>query len=182
MNTIMTAMLGFLISGTVNAKEKHHAHEHGKVELDIAIDDKKVSIELESPAESIYGFEHEAKTDVQKKTRDDAVAKLNSDASKFFVFDSKLNCQIVTKSVEPFVVEEQDHSSKGGKKHHHSGGEHSEVHAEFEATCGASPVGTELSVDLGSAFPKMKKVKVQVVGDKSQRGSVLAKGKGKVRL
>ena len=44
----------------VNAEEfeQHHAHEHGKVTLNVAIDESTLVVELDAPAINVVGFEH----------------------------------------------------------------------------------------------------------------------------
>ncbi|MCX6118561.1 MAG: DUF2796 domain-containing protein [Proteobacteria bacterium] len=174
--------LGIFLPKVATARSGHKAHEHGRAALNVAVEDKKVVFEFESPSESIYGFEHEAKTDEQKKTRDAAVQILKESVDKIFIFESKLGCSVTSNSVEPFVTEDDhdDHHKKNSKAKH--SGEHSEVHAAYTATCKESPAGSQLQVDLVSLFPKLKSIKVQVVGDKSQGSFKLSKTMNKIKL
>lgn len=51
--------------------EQHGAHEHGKVTFNIALDGQRLVVELDSPADSVIGFEHAPRTDAEKaKVRD----------------------------------------------------------------------------------------------------------------
>jgi hypothetical protein len=42
--------------------EQHHAHEHGKVTLNVAIDASTFVVELDAPAVNVVGFEHAPRT------------------------------------------------------------------------------------------------------------------------
>ncbi|MGC2396164.1 MAG: DUF2796 domain-containing protein, partial [Rhodomicrobium sp.] len=68
------------------AGEEHRqlgAHVHGHGRLNIAIEDKTVSIELEAPGADIVGFEHEAATRAQSAAIEKAKATLAAGLSLF---------------------------------------------------------------------------------------------------
>ena len=68
------------------AAEEHRqlgAHVHGHGRLNIAIEDKTVSIELEAPGADIVGFEHEAATRAQRAAIEKAKATLAAGLSLF---------------------------------------------------------------------------------------------------
>lgn len=169
------------------AKEQHGAHEHGKAELSVAIDGMKVTIALESPAESIYGFEHEAKKPKDVTARDDAAKKLKDNAATLFQFAPSVGCTLTDSKIEPWVKESEeeherehakDKKAKGDKKaeehdHHHEHGEHGEVHANYTFTCTKSLSGSKLTVTLLDSFPKLREIAVQLISDQKQSGSTL---------
>src|SRR5579883_1715644 len=80
----MAAALG---CGAGNSDAQSHrqlgAHEHGHGRLNIAIDGKTLSMELEVPGADIVGFEHDANTEEQKAAADGAKARLANGLSLF---------------------------------------------------------------------------------------------------
>jgi hypothetical protein len=198
MNRLLFGSLLLATTSTLMARESHHEHDHGSASLNVAIDKTTITIELESPSESIYGFEHEAKTAKQIADRDGAVSKLKSMGMQLFKFDQKLGCNVASKSVDPFVQEGDDHDHESQKapankatekkdskkshakeKHHDN---HSETHATYEVQCKEAPSGSSLEVGLFATFPKLKKIKVQVIGDKAQSGATLTRSNNKLTL
>ena len=73
--------------------QQQHAHVHGQLKLDVAVDGPTVVIDMESPLDNIVGFERAPKTDAEKKTVEDAVAQLRA-ADKLFVVDPAANCKL----------------------------------------------------------------------------------------
>ncbi len=47
--------------------QQQHAHVHGQLKLDVAVDGPTVVIDMESPLDNIVGFERAPKTDAEKK-------------------------------------------------------------------------------------------------------------------
>ena len=61
--------------GVAAEKRHHEAHVHGVAEINIAVDGSKADVEFRAPAESVMGFEHEAKSESDKKKRDAALER-----------------------------------------------------------------------------------------------------------
>ena len=76
------------------AAEKRHfeAHVHGVAEINIAVEGSKADVEFRAPAENIMGFEHEAKSESDKKKRDASLRMLQTKMSQMVLFDPKLSC------------------------------------------------------------------------------------------
>ena len=73
--------------------QQQHAHVHGQLKLDVAIDGPTVVIDMDSPLDNIVGFERAPRTDAEKKTAEDAIAQLRA-ADKLFVIDPAANCKL----------------------------------------------------------------------------------------
>ena len=162
---------------SIGAGSKHKAHQHGVAELDIAVETKEstiVNLELESPAEAIYGFEHRPKTDADKAKIEAANAKLGTEILNMVKFDSSLGCTAQAPKIEHEFDEDDKASADKTKKHKHHG-EHSEVHAEFTVTCQKPVAGSSISFDFTSSFPGLKSVKVQAVVGGTQSGVTVKK-------
>jgi hypothetical protein len=138
---------------------EHGAHIHGGGTLAIAFDDMKGKIEFKGAAEGILGFEHQPRSDQDKKTVADAIAHFEKDISKMIQFDPSLNCQL-TKDMIGQVPEEGEEGS----------GEHSDWAANFSVACGKSPVGTKLTVDFTS-FKRIKDLDITVLAASVQKSA-----------
>ncbi len=172
----------------------HSAHEHGAAKVDLAFDGLSGVIHFESPSSSIYGFEHDAKTAKDKKTRDEKINLLTQKFSEMVILDPKGGCDVTAKKIEPFVKEDDDHEheseasshqkERGAKTIHHEKkeGTHSEVHLEFTVTCKASLVGTSVKFAFQKFFPAIKKITVQAINGEKQNGATILNDQGGVGI
>lgn len=135
----------------------HGAHQHGVGEFSLAFEGNSGALELRAPSESFWGFEHEAKTDAQKKSVADAKAKLEQGLSDMVKFDSSLKC-VVQKG------EVQEHREKKNSKH-------SEVEVRAKVNCEKSPLGSKLVLSFAGTFPKLKTVNATVLVDSVQKSA-----------
>lgn len=142
-------------------KRHHDAHEHGAAMLDIAIEAKTVEMELHAPAESIYGFEHTAKTDAEKKAQADAYTAWKTRAAEMI----GLPATCTSKSSEI----ETEAKGKG----------HAEVDADANFEC--SVALDNLTIDPSKLFPGIKRLKVQIAGQK-QKGATITSFPHKIDL
>ena len=117
------------------AKHEHKAHAHGAAKMAIAFEAAKGQLTFEAPGESIYGFEHVAKTATQKTKQAEALAKLETDVAKMVVFEKPLNCAFTKEKLEI----SQD-------------GNHSEVQAVFAIQCEKDPIGSTVRFHVNLFF------------------------------
>ena len=118
-----------MFSAVARAAEKRHseAHVHGVAEINIAVEGSKADIEFRAPAESVMGFEHEAKSESDKKKRDAALRTLQNKMNQMVLFDPKLSC----KFSEPKTTVVEEKGKKRSKEQSKKTGEHREVHGTF---------------------------------------------------
>ncbi len=146
---------------------EHKAHQHGAAELAIAFQGNTGSIDLLAPSESVFGFEHEAKKETDKKKQQDGLALLENNLTAMIQFDQSLKCEL-TKDV---VYVEREKNSK-----------HSSVHAQFKVVCAKSPAGTAITFNIQKSFPKMKNVSAQLIVDDLQKSAQINKDATVVEL
>lgn len=174
---------GAAFTPTAFAKKKaHKAHDHGKAVLNIVTSGTQATLQFEVPSQSIYGFEHVAKTSTDIAKRDAAIAHLQTKFSEMVVFEAKLGCNMTPVKIEPFVTEESHSTSKGKAQEKHASGEHGEVRAEFTATCKGQLAGSQLTFAFTKIFPAIQRIKIQVIGELKQSGAEISKDKGSVEL
>lgn len=159
--------VGVLVSYTFASEHRQHsAHAHGLGTLGIAFEGSKGNVEFKIPGESIFGFEHEAKSSKDKKQKSDALAKLENKISEMLVFDPALNCKITKNKIE--IIAESD--------------KHSNIMAMYSVVCSKSPLGTEIIFNFQKQFPKIKDLDVQVIIDNLQKSIEVKKNDTKLFL
>jgi hypothetical protein len=185
---LMGLTIGLSSAVTLAAEKRHsEAHVHGVAEINIAIEGSKADLEFRTPAESVMGFEHEAKSESDKKKRDAALQTLQNKMNQMVLFDPKLSCKF--SETKTAVVEEKVERSKEspGKTAHELGdqkkaGEHREVRATSSVTCGKPLAGSRVTFGVTKVFPEIHEIKVQVLSDAKQSGATIKKDQGDVRL
>ncbi len=148
-------------------KNVQHAHEHGGAKLNIAIDGKDATIELETPADGVVGFEHAATSNADKKQESMALDTLKNRIADMVIFDRSAACVFTARKV---AVEKDPEEG------------HSDVKAEFSVTCGKSPAGTTLRFGFSKIFPRIVDVEVQLLNGDQQTGAKIHNDGGTIAL
>jgi hypothetical protein len=163
-----------------------HAHEHGVAEVGVAVDGKTAQIEFTAPGSAIMGFEHEAKSDADKKKMADAFAKFRDNSAKMFVFDAKAGCTVSTKTIGVPEDHHHDHghdAAKSEKEHDHDHDhDHLDVRALVDVKCRQALEGTTLTFQVRQFFPEAETLRVQVVGNNFQTGAELKGNRNQIKL
>src|SRR5882724_5393572 len=92
-------LLATLACTSTWAQHSPKAHDHGAAQLNIAVDGKTAVIEFESPAQSIIGFEHAAKTPGEKKKQEAAFDVFRKQFGALVVLDPKLGCAFAVRKL-----------------------------------------------------------------------------------
>ena len=117
----------------------HDAHVHGQAKLNLVISGQQLLVELETPANNLLGFEHQAKTEKDKKILRQAVAVLNKPA-QWLQPDTAAGCQLQDIQIESALlnsVDDDEHHEHEGHKEHakhddHDDHEDHEKHAKHD--------------------------------------------------
>ena len=144
-----TFLIAFAAAGLVahpllagEEKRELSSHEHGHVELRIAVEGSTLAIELEAPGENIVGFEHEAGTDEQKAAVDAAKARL-ADAAAIFTLPAEAGCTVRSSEAEL-----------------HQEGEHNAFEAAYTFECADTAALTTIATGLFALFPSIEEIDV----------------------
>jgi hypothetical protein len=106
-----------LLPASTRAEEAHRElgpHVHGHGTLNIAVEDKRLSLELEVPGMDIVGFEHAPSTDEQKAVVEKAKAELAKPLSVFGL-PAAAGCSVASAN----VAIEAEHHHDGDDDHDH---------------------------------------------------------------
>jgi hypothetical protein len=140
---------------------------HGAAKLNIAIEGKSITIQLESPADSIVGFEYTAKTAADKTRQEAALNTLKTRIGEMVAFDPKAACKVTPRKV---AVEKDP------------GEDHSDVNAEFTGSCSGSLAGTTLRFGFSRVFPRIVDIDVQLLNGEQQTGAKIHNDQGSIPL
>jgi hypothetical protein len=177
MNQFLIASLVFVSLTAAAGKKKEHrhheAHVHGSATLSIAFDQLKGKIEFKAASEGIVGFEHEAKSDKDKKKLAEVVSTFENSISKMIKFEESLGCVFNKEKIE-MRAEANDHDEKS-KDHDEHKGEHSDFVANFSVDCKKDVKGSKVTFDFTS-FKGLKDLDVTLlIGDLQKSAEVKRK-------
>jgi transketolase C-terminal domain/subunit len=147
-------------------RHQQGAHVHGAAAVNIAIDDRTAIIELIAPADSVVGFEHQAKSAADQTRQEKALDLLRNDMDRMVVFNATLGCRFAPTKIE--VVRQ--------------GEEHAEVHGTFAVSCQSPMAGSKVRFGFTRTFPGIETVNVQLVGVTQQVGASVKRDKGELEV
>lgn len=138
-------------AGKKKEHRHHDAHVHGAATLSIAFDQLKGQLEFKAASEGVLGFEHEAKSDGDKKKLNATIEKFEASIATMVKFDDSAGCLFTKEKIE-MVFEK----SQGG---------HSDFVARFNIECKKEIKGTQMTFDF-SQFKGIKNLDVTLlIGD-----------------
>lgn len=156
------------------------AHEHGVGSLNLVIDGDEVSIELDSPADNLLGFEYLPTTDADKAKVKALRTQLN-EAQALFVFPPAAGCSLkeVELSSPLFDAIADEHAHQHADK---PADAHADIQAHFHFTCTHAAELDQVQVALFSAFPGTQRLLLQAIGPKGQQGGELSEAQNLIRF
>jgi hypothetical protein len=184
------------------AEEEHRElgpHVHGHGTLNIAVEEKRVSMELEVPGMDIVGFEHEATTDDQKTALEKAKSELAKPLS-LFKLPAGAGCSVIEAKVEIEAEHGHGHGQGGGEDEHakaedddhdepareehdddeHEG--HNAFHVTYALDCAKPANLTSITFDYFKSFAGAQDLTVNVVTAKAQNKYEVSRDKPELDL
>ena len=140
--------------------QQQHAHVHGQIKLDVAVDGPTVVIDMASPLDNIVGFERAPKTDAEKKSVEDAVAQLRA-ADKLFIIDPAANCKLGP-------VDLRSAALGLGKPDANEPEGHADLDATFSFNCTNAAAARFIDLNLFSVFKGLRLVDSQIASAQGQ--------------
>ncbi len=158
------------------------AHEHGIARLGLAVDGTRLTIELELPAESVFGFEHAPRSAEERATAAEAIDRLRTGGARLLAFPDGVACALDSAEVEaPEGVDdhsgedqhahEEDQHTHEEDQHAHEEDQHthedeSTVHEDVRLlaslSCSREPIGPA-SLRFADLLPDVVQVDLTVV-------------------
>jgi len=154
--------------------EQHPPHEHGVASLTIALDANKLEIDLESPADNIFGFEYIPSNKEDKKKVKDAVSQLKNTTALFSIPDDA-HCHLDQVSVSSAMLEKTHTDKNKPNKHQHT---HNDVDASWAYTCQSGKQLSDITPHFFTVFPTgFKQLKVEWLTPTGASSSLITEDK-----
>ncbi|MGI9277582.1 MAG: ZrgA family zinc uptake protein [Endozoicomonas sp.] len=202
----MAAVAACVLVFTGNAAaHKHHNHEevrhagahvHGQGELNFAVEDSELHMELMMPAHDILGFES-ITTEAQQQQLNDALKKLESES--LWQLSAEAQCQL--SSAHASTTGHEDHGHGDDKKHNHShdhghkhnhkddhdhdhedSGGHMDIAVTYVFECSSPGRLNQFSTKLFETFPRSEKIHVQGFTSSGQLSEIITADQPQVRF
>lgn len=133
-----------------------HAHQHGVAQINLALADSDLLIELHASGEDLLGFEHAPHTS-KEKAKQKAVNEELKQVSRLLTLPESAGCTVVTQDVSDTLKE----------KHH------GEIQATYRFSCKNPEKIDEVTVHFFKTYPGLEQIKWQAMVNKSQKSGTL---------
>lgn len=147
------------------------AHVHGVARLDIAIGSESVVLSLESPLDSLLGFEHHPRSAAQKAAVREMSERLQHPAA-LFVLTPAAQCTPLDRRITSPVLEDAPKSAADES--------HLDLDAEYRYRCVRPAALRDVTVRLFDAFPRLRRLDVQVATQNGQSAARLTPAQRRV--
>jgi hypothetical protein len=170
-----------LLSANMIASAQQHAHTHGRLALNAAVDAQSITIQMEVPLDNFLGFERAPRTDAERKLAADMVTRLQA-ADTLFSPDPRAECKLSKVDLEsavlglgekakPAPAPAQGAPAKAGKAPE----EHADIDVSIRFTCAKASQARNIDVKLFDAFKGVHTIDAQVASDQGQFKRTLTK-------
>jgi len=168
------------------SSEVHEAHTHGVANLTLAFESGALEVQFESPAISLWGFEHRPKTQEQIEAIHNAKEIFSSSTKVMSINGAKCSPEIANvdilgpagEGLENHSKHEDDHQhSEPEQKHNdhdHSSVSHSELSATYTFDCADGEQIQSVHILVFNHFSGLEKINVNWVTETQQGESILS--------
>lgn len=169
LSSILICVFGLM--PTLALAHEPGAHVHGVASLQVAVEDKTLTMNFSSPLDNLIGFEHKAHNQAE-------VDKVQSMINQFykktslFIPTKTAECQIKTINLESLVIKKNPEDVAKKPEHEEEAG-HADLDGEFIFTCNRPENIRDLQVNLFKTFPNLHQLNVEVVNAKGQTAAKL---------
>jgi hypothetical protein len=155
------------------AMAQQHAHTHGLLALDVAVDAQSITLTMEAPLDNFLGFERAPRTDAERKRVATMVQQLNA-ADKLFVTDPRAECRLgsVTLTSSVLGLGGGDKPAAAATEAPAKGAQAQDAHADIDVAivfnCAKAPLARQIDVRMFDAFAHLRRIDAQVATDQGQ--------------
>jgi hypothetical protein len=178
----------FCASAPAEEFEQHHAHEHGKVTLNLAVDGRALVLELDAPAANVVGFEHAPRTSSERAAVTNAEAWIRA-GKDVLAMSQGAECRYTSTDFTPPQWEAgNDPDQDPDEDHDHGGsgheGERHELHADYEARfnyeCARPEKLAWVEPRLLDKLLNIVEARVNVLGPTGQRSEAVKSARSRI--
>jgi Protein of unknown function (DUF2796) len=169
------SLFGIVLAAFATAATAGKAHEHGAARLDVAVEAGRLSLQLEAPLDSLFGFERAPRSDAERKRVEAGIGRLKA-ADALFRPDPAAGCLLADVELHSPTL------GLGAAAPGAAAGEHADLDATIEFRCkDASKLGF-IDTELFGAFANLKRVDVQAATPKGQLKRTLKRPAARITL
>jgi hypothetical protein len=162
--------------------EQHHAHEHGKVTLNVAIDGSTLVVELDAPAINVVGFEHAPRTKTEHAAAQQATQYFQT-GHGLLGFPPAAECHFLRSELtEPHWETPEAEASEAHGGGHNGSEEHADYEARFTYQCGHLAALAWLEPWLLAKLLNLTQARVNLVTPTGQRSESVTAPRARVQL
>jgi hypothetical protein len=160
MKPISAALAAAALAAPLAGLAHASAHEHGVVHLDVAVESRKITLQIETPLDNLIGFEHAPRNPAEQQRADAAVARLKA-ADKLVAIDPAAQCKLA-------AVELSSAALKLGTNSEPDAGGHADLDGRIEFDCQNAERAAFIDIGLFEAFVRIQRIEVQAIVPKGQ--------------
>ncbi len=108
------------------------AHEHGIARMGLAVDGTRLTVDLQLPAESVFGFEHAPRSAEERAAVAEALDRLRTGGASLLAFPDEATCALDSAEVEVPEGFEDDDVGEDQQPHEDEGHQHEDEGHEQE--------------------------------------------------
>jgi Protein of unknown function (DUF2796) len=170
------------LSGAAWAQHAPHAHVHGRIQLGVAVDGAEVSVDIDTPLDSLLGFEHAPRTAAQKQLAAEWARRLR-DGDSLWRFNPEAQCRLKQADLEaPVLGLGVQATPASPSAHAGDAGGHADLAGAWSFVCAAPVALRSLEVSLFKLSPHAQVIEVQWVKGARQGKQTLKRPQSRIHL
>ena len=154
-------IFGLFFGLTVAIAQAAPAHVHGEARLEISVDREQLVVTLESPLDSLLGFEHAPRNAGEREAVQGMAAKLKQ-ASQAFAPSAAALCKSISVELNSPVL--------GGNA---GSAGHNDLDARYTWQCAKPEALRDIVTGLFADFLRLQRITVEFAGPQGQRAGRL---------
>jgi hypothetical protein len=176
-------LLAACLGGRAAAQEfeQHHAHEHGKVTLNVAVDAAALLVELDAPAVNVVGFEHSPRTPQERAAARHASEFIRSGHSLIGAPPSA-GCRFVSAEFAEPKWEGDSGPTEAGHEKTEEHEQHEDYEARFKYRCDHPEELAWFEPWLIAKLLNVTETRINLITPSGQRSETVTNARARVRL
>lgn len=155
-----TMLAAVILSAAATGAQAHpHAHTHGLLRLDVAIDPQSITLQFTSPLDNFLGFEHAPRTDAERRKVADMAAALKSADGVFYV-DPAAGCRVASVQLDSATLGLGPAAT--GKQAASGHDAHADIDATIVFSCDRAEAASFITLKLFEKYPHLHTIEAQV--------------------
>jgi len=162
--------------GMAGAMAAEHAHVHGVARIDVAIEARQISLHLDMPMANLLGFEHAPRSADERAQARAALEQLQHGA-QWWRIDPAAHCVATRVQIDADALTQVGTAPAAGTHD-----DHADIDADYVFECADGAQAAAIEFDLFKAWPRLRRVEVQVAGPRGQFKRTLEPGRSRLEL